>query len=31
MRKFDFQLTTEDDLILVEAFINDFPLIFHSF
>jgi hypothetical protein len=27
MRKFDFQLTTEDDLILVEAFINDFPLI----
>jgi Aspartyl protease len=27
MKKFDFQLTTEDDLILVEAFINDFPLI----
>lgn len=27
MRKFDFQLLTEDDLILVEAFVNGFPLI----
>ena len=27
MRKFDFRLLTEDDLILVEAFVNGFPLI----
>ena len=26
MRKFDFHLLTEDDLILVEAFVNGFPL-----
>lgn len=27
MRKFDFQLADEDALILVEAYINDYPLI----
>ena len=27
MRKFDFQLETEDDLILVEAWVNGYPLI----
>ena len=27
MRKFDFQLLSEDDLILVEASVNGFPLI----
>jgi hypothetical protein len=26
MRKFPFQLNTLDDLILVEAYVNDYPL-----